>query len=115
METYKGAIVEESLLDNRILNEFKILALTITPEDDPAERWHIFDVEASKDQLLKLSKNIKPMKWYAHFWDKDKNIIAVFKDKTFVFNWNDKTSWQPAIKYGLSVEIPIEQLDFLIH
>ena len=57
---------------------------------------------------------LKSEKWYAHFWDKNKNIIAVFQNKFFYFNYDDKQSWEPAIKYGLSIEIPKEQLDFLI-
>lgn len=112
---YKGSIVKESLDDDQILDEFKTLDILITKEENPADRWHIYTVETSREQLEKLSHALKPNKWYAHFWDSDGNIIAVFRDKIFEFNFNDKQSWQPAIKHGLSVGIPKEQLDFLIN
>jgi len=114
MEKYKGAIVEESLEDNRILNDFKVSSISVTKEDNPEERWHICNVEATKKQIENLSKNIKPSKWYAHFWNSNKDVIAIFRGKIFYFNYNDKKSWNPAIKYGRSIGIPREQLDFII-
>jgi len=48
-----------------------------------------------------------------HFW-KDKDVIAVFEGKKFAFNYDDKSSWTPAVEYGLSIGIPKEQLDFPI-
>jgi len=110
-EEYKGIIVEESLENNRIINDIKVVKVEISLEEDPSERWHIYTVEVSKEQIEKLSKNIK-QKWYMHFW-KNKNIIAIFKNKIFEFNFDDKSSWNPAVEYGLSVGIPKEQLDFL--
>lgn len=130
---YKGGIIEESLEDISILSKFKIVETVVTDDENPADRWHIHNVEATEDQFEELSKVIKLRGWYAHFWsnnlyviknakkplfpDKNDNIyvIAVFRDKVFHFNYEDKASWQPAIDYGLSVGIPLEQLDFLIH
>lgn len=111
---YKGAIIEESLEDSSILNLFSIINTTITNDENPNDRWHIHTVESDKDTLLKLSKVLKSEKYYAHFWDNKKNIIVVFRDKVFEFNFNKKDEWLPAIEYGLSVGIPKEQLDFLI-
>ena len=113
MENYKGSIVEESLEDNLILNDFKIIDFRITDDENPSDRWHIYKVESDKDKLLKLSKYLKQEKWYAHFWDKNKNIIVVFKDKVFEFSYGDKDSWNKAVSHGISVGIPEEQLDFL--
>jgi hypothetical protein len=48
-----------------------------------------------------------------HFW-KGRGIIAIFKDKIFEFNYDDKATWSEAISYGTSLGIPKEQLDFLI-
>lgn len=131
-EIYKGAIIEESLEDTTILSKFKILETIVTKDENPADCWHIHNVEATENQFEELSKVIKPRGWYAHFWsdnlyviknvkkplfsEKNDNtyVIVVFKDKIFRFDYEDKTSWQPAIDYGLSVGIPKEQLDFLI-
>ncbi|MEN9614530.1 MAG: hypothetical protein RLZZ347_837 [Candidatus Parcubacteria bacterium] len=111
---YKGAIVKESLEDESILNDFKILYTEVTDDIDPAERWTIYNVEVDEATLLKLSKVIKPTKWYAHFWS-GREVIAIFRDKIFRFNFDDKKSWESAIAHGLSIGIPQEQLDFLIH
>ena len=110
---FKGAIVEESLEDNRILNELEIVGFRITEEENPDERWHIYKIKVSRNDIQKLSKFIKPSKWYMHFW-KGRSVIAVFKNKIFEFNFEDKATWKPAVEYGLSVGIPKDQLDFLI-
>ena len=72
----------------------------------------MFTVNVSADDIQKLSGFIKPG-WYMHFW-KDRDIVAVFKDKIFEFKREDKSSWKDAVDYGLSLGIPIEQLDFVI-
>jgi len=112
MSEYKGVIVEESLEDNRILNDFKIIDFRISKEENPADRWHLYTVQVSKEDIVRLSKNIK-QKWYMHFW-KGRNVIAIFKDKKFEFNFDDKSTWKPVVEYGLSLGIPKEQLDFPI-
>jgi hypothetical protein len=112
-DEYKGTIVEESLIDNRALNDLKIIGFKISKEENPADRWHLYTVSIDYKDIENLLNNIKP-KWYMHFW-KDKNIIAIFKDKRFEFNYDNKESWKPAIEYGLKMGISEEQLDFLIY
>lgn len=111
---YKGAIIRESLENPDILADFKTIEIVVTDDIDPADRWHIHNVEATREQLETLSEIIKPTKYYAHFWNKDRNVIVVFRDKIFEFNFDDKPAWQPAIEHGLSVDIPREQLSFSI-
>ncbi len=108
-----GTIVEESLADNRILNDIEIIRFRITKEDDPNERWHLYKVRVSREDIEKLSKCIKDGKWYMHFWE-GTDVIAVFRDKVFEFNFNDKTTWKDALEYGRSLDIPEDQLDFVI-
>lgn len=107
---YKGTIIEESLIDNRLINDLNIIKLRISKDENPADRWHIYTASIAKDEILRLPKIIKP-KWYMHFWQGD-SIIVIFQGKTFEFNRQDKTSWSPAIEYGISIGIPQEQLDF---
>lgn len=114
MNKYTGTIIEENLEDNRILNTFEIISFRITNDDDPLERWHLYKVKAEKEKILALSQSLKQGTWYAHFWDENKNIIAVFRNKFFEFNYDDKSSWTPAVEYGKSLGIPVEQLDFVI-
>jgi hypothetical protein len=110
---YKGVIIEESLKDNLILNEFKIVGLSVTKEKNPADRWHMYAVEGSEEVIEKLPKLIKPSKWYAHFWN-GRDMIAVFSDKIFRFKYDDQIARNESIEYGISIGIPKKQLDFLI-
>lgn len=109
---YKGTIVEESLNDNRILNDFKIVDFRISRDENPADRWHLYTVMVSHEDIIHLSENMKP-KWYAHFW-KDRDVIAIFHGQKFEFNYDDRSTWKEAIDYGLSMGIPAKQLDFVI-
>jgi hypothetical protein len=109
---FKGIIVEESLIDNRELNNIQINKVQISKEENPIKRWHLYTVIVSKQEIVNLSKNIKPG-WYMHFW-KGKNIIAIFKNKQFEFDYDNKTTWESVINYGLSLGMPKEQLDFPI-
>lgn len=109
---YKGTIIEESLSDNRIINELKIIGLRISKDENPADRWHLYTVNVSDADISRLAGIIKP-KWYMHFW-KDRQVIAIFQGKKFEFNYDDKSSWAPAVEHGLSIGIPKEQLDFII-
>ena len=110
---YKGVIIEEGLTDNRLLNGLEIISLEITTEENPTERWHIFKIHASKDDIDKLSKNINDKKWYVHFW-KGKDVILCFQNKKFEFNWGNENAKKQVIDYGLSIGIPKEQLYFSI-
>lgn len=110
---YIGTIVEESLEDNRILNSLEIVGFKISSDDNPTDRWHLYKVKVSRGDIQSLSKFIRSGKWYMHFWSVRK-VIAVFKDKTFEFDYDNKDEWKDAIEYGLSLGIPREQLDFVI-
>lgn len=113
MKTYLGTIVEESLRDNRFLNELEVLSVQISGAEMPENRWHLYRVRLTEGQVNKLANQLKPEKWYAHFWD-DTTIYAVFPGKTFEMSRQVKTTWQSAVGFGLSLNIPLEQLDFLI-
>lgn len=108
-----GTVVEESLKDNRFINELDIRSVRILDSEKTADRWHLYKVEATIGQIEELSNRLRPKKWYAHFWD-DQNIIAVFPGKRLKFSRTDKSTWKPAIEYGLFLGIPKEQLDFLV-
>lgn len=109
---YIGIIVEESLDDNRILNGLDFRNVHITGHENPADRWHIFEINVSAEEIAELSKHITG-NWYMHFW-KGTDIIAVFRDKIFRFNYDDKNTWGEVLEYGRSIGIPDSQLDFPI-
>ncbi len=100
--------------DKSILEDFDIKETKITDDVNPDDIWHIHKVWADEDQIRKLSKVLKPQKWYAHFWDEEVNLFVVYRDKVFSFHKDDENGRREAIDYGLFVGIPLEQLDFLI-
>ncbi len=110
---FKGTIVEESLLDNRLLNSYKINKFRISGAEKPEDRWHLYEVEATPEQIDELAKQLKPTGWYTHFWQND-NVIVVYPNKKFEIIYSDKATWNEAIIYGQSIGIPTEQLDFKI-
>jgi len=112
MKKYKGTIVQESLIDDRCLNDFEISNFRVTKDDNPQNRWHLFTVFGSKENIEKVASNLKAEKWYAHFWNGD-DVIAIFPNKLFTFKHSDKSTWSDAIEYGRKLGIPEEQLDFL--
>jgi len=110
---FKGVVIEESLEDNRILNELEIVGFRISSDETPQDRWHLYTVKVSEEDIVKLSKCIKSGKWYMHFWS-GRDVIAIFKNKKFEFNYDDRDTWKDAVDYGLSVGTPQEQLSFVI-
>lgn len=111
MSKWKGCIVEESLEDNRILNKIEIVKIKITSEDATEERWHIYNVLLSEEDIDLVHHNLKQA-WYLHLW-RDNRMIILFKDRKFDVDADNKKTWKEAIEYGLSLGIPKEQLDFL--
>ena len=109
---YTGIVVEESLNDNRVLNKLDIKKIRISDDEDAEDRWHMYEVMVEEKEIMELSKHIIG-DWYMHFW-KNREIIAVFKDKTFTFNYDDKNTWNEVLKYGRKIGIPEEELDFPI-
>lgn len=113
VKDFKGVIVEESLNDNRVLNDLKVIGLCISDHENPSERWHLYTIIVSEEEIEKLSECIKD-EWCMYFL-KGRQIIAIFRGKQFIFDYEDKSTWKPAIEYGLSIGIPESQLDFLMH
>ena len=106
---YKGIIIEESLIDSNCLNEMDIINTRIAHNGE----WTLRKVNLTKEKIEYLSNKIKSPLYYMHFWN-DRDVVVVFKDKTFEINYDNKDTWKDAIDYGISIGIPKEQLDFPI-
>jgi hypothetical protein len=106
---YKGAIVAESLKDKNILRDINVLKVETSDDGE----WHIYMVVVPEEFFNTLCKNINDGTWYAHFWN-NRDVVAVFKNKIISFNFDDKNTWGEVISYGRSLNIPEEQLDFII-
>ena len=107
--TYRGVIIEESLINQDAISGLKVLA---RDHDEPSG-WHLVTVEVTAAQAEALASQLQPGPWYIHFWH-DQKVIVVFKDATFRLQQNDLSTWQPALEHGRSLGIPPEQLDFPI-
>lgn len=108
---FHGIILDQQFKDPKYPNNLQIFAKkkgTINP-------WWIFgievidaDIEPVITDIQKHMKSGKP--YYAHFYN-DEVLIVVFKDRIYRCS-RDKKSWIEAIKYGMSMGIPGEQMDF---
>lgn len=110
---YEGTIVEESLTDSRFLNGLEQVSVRITNAEDPASRWHLWQVRVTREQIAELREQLAPGAWYAHFWQGNE-VVAVFRGREFAFDRDRRDTWEEAIAHGRSVGIPDEQLDFVI-
>lgn len=54
MDKYNGTIIEESLEDNRIINDFEIIGIRISNAENPADRWHLVNVLISGEDIKRL-------------------------------------------------------------
>ncbi|MDE1865948.1 MAG: hypothetical protein KGH94_04910 [Candidatus Micrarchaeota archaeon] len=82
MAKWKGCIVEESLDDNRVLNDIDVLKIRITTEKRPEKRWHIYNSVLSEREINRIHRHLKKG-WYMHFW-KGAKMIVLFKGRRFV-------------------------------
>ena len=105
--TWCGMVVEESLNDATVVNDFAVSKVKITAPG----KWHIYRIAASDEQIVLLQATLKAG-WYMHFW-KRTDLRIVFADAIFQARLDDKSTWNKAISHGLKLGIPEAQLDFL--
>lgn len=108
---YIGLIIEESLKDKSILKELEILDLKVTDEPNPTDRWHMYTVQVSREQIIKIQKSMDDGKWYTNFFHGDDGIV-VYKDRIFEYKKGDVEGREKAVEFGRSIGVPEEQLDF---
>ena len=110
---YHSVIIEESLKNPEVLDDYKILRTKFSPEED----WHLHIVEIPEppDKAIKEIQEamVSERPYYFHIYNEGKTLIVVFKDKFFQLDPSNKSTWQEAQKYGaLKLNIPSDQLDF---
>ncbi len=105
----KGVLVENSLLDKKILEHLRIVRTR-----KEGERV-LHDIRLSKKQIDDIQKDIIDNKWFFHLWEPGKDdVTVVFKDKLFSAKHSDKSTWKEAIAYGVQNGIPESQMNFAI-
>jgi len=116
---FDGCIVGESLHDPTLVNRLKVWGAWISPGDALSDdqgtmtRWHIYWVSCRSADICRIQAQLKPWRWYAHFWRGDQ-MIVIYHDARFEMVRADRSTWTPAIEHGKAKGVPHEQLDFLI-
>ena len=85
---WKGWLIEESLENNSVLSELKIInsAVERNIEGDEVQIWHLNTVEVDDKQIGKIAGKLeKLMKfgYYVHFTDYRK-LLIIFRGKYFL-------------------------------
>ncbi len=114
---YHLIVIEESLEDPKILENYKILRTKFEPAEGPDNiDWHLHIVEIPEpEKTIKEFRAaiVSDKSYYFHIYDEGSTLIIAFKDKVFHLDPNDKLTWEDARIFGASkLNIPAEQLDF---
>jgi len=67
-KTYVGHITEEVLVDNRILNDLKILSIKITDGINSLDRRHVYVLSCTRAEIERLANNIKDTDRSSYFF-----------------------------------------------
>ncbi len=108
---WHGIVLDLEFNDPKFINQFKIFA----KRKSKTNPWTLFGIEIDDNKLEESIKGIQnnlksSQPFYAHLYN-DEEIIVVFKEKVIKAQPN-KSSWDSIIKYGRTLTIPEEQLDF---
>lgn len=118
---YKGVIIEESLEDNSILKDIKIIKTKVekvTPKHKTPwiSKWTLYSIEIPEKNVKEIAEKISKVldskhNWYADFKNNKFHFI-IFKNKVFCIDIYNKERYDQAKKYGISLGIPEYQVDF---
>jgi hypothetical protein len=111
---YYGIVIEQSLADPAFAETLDV----VYRKPDPNGSWVFLLVRIAPERLSGELERIRlalvdDQPWYAHFFS-DEQIAVVFADAVIQMT-TDVASWRPAIDHGITLGIPIEQLDFWPH
>lgn len=118
---FKGAIIEESLINPEVLKKVNItktdiLLVTERHKTPWVKQWtfHFVEVEEKKAEsvALEISKNMDSKHaWYADFRN-NKIHYVIYYNRVFKIDVNKKGEYQEVIDYGSKLGLPDYQLDF---
>lgn len=106
---FLGVIILESLSDESIMQGVTVLQESDiqAPPDDPYPIWsrRLVRIPASDMETFaaKLAANMKE-DFYNHFVD-NQRLVVVFKERYFVLDKWDKTTWTKMVQYGETVRV----------
>lgn len=118
---YRGVIIEESLINNSIINEFKIIQkeieLVTEKEGTPwLDKWTLYTVEIDEKSIEEYAQKLSKLldmehcsDWYCDFRN-DKFHYVVFSNKVFKLDRNNKQDYINMQNYAISIGLPKHQL-----
>lgn len=120
--SYKGTIIEESLVDKSVLKEVKIISSRVEKVTEKTKtpwlkEWTLHFVEIPEGKEKEITEKIghsierEHPAWYADFRGKAYHYI-VFPDKIFFVDRKSAEQYNKAKTYALSLGIPEYQCDF---
>lgn len=106
---YHAIILNKQFKDPEYPKEFETFAIKISGD------WTIYGVKVEDEDLEDFIKEIQEETipnepWYAHAYNDDE-LIVIFKEKVFRVTPH-KSTWQPVFDYGITLDIPEDQLTF---
>lgn len=119
--SYRGVIIEESLENNDILKDVKILSTEIEKVEEHHEtpwlsQWTKHEVDIPEKDAAEVAEKISCSlerahggSWYADL-KSDTHHYIIYRDKVFHVDRKSKEEYDEAEQYGLSLGIPAEQL-----
>ena len=119
LSDFDGCVIGESLRDHTLINRLRVWKAWISPaellsdDDGSLSLWHIYWISCDEAEIEQIQRELKPWRWYAHFWRGDR-MVVIYCDARFEVHRSDRSTWTPAIEHGRGKGIPDEQLDFLI-
>lgn len=104
---FHGCLVNLSFLRQDYPEKYKIINKKV------AGNWIIYCIEIDNGNIpiAEIQNNmVKNGEWYCHFYN-DYELYVIFREKYFKVKTH-KSTWNNIVKYGESIGIPSEQLDF---
>ncbi len=109
MIEYHGIIIDKSLRNGKLMKKLNVIGSRISSTGLTLLKIS-FPEEELEEMIKLIQKNIAiKEKYYVHFYREDE-LVVIFKDRVFRIT-PEESAWKPVIDYGLSLGIPIEQLD----
>ncbi len=120
---YTDIIIEESLDDTSLLSNLKVLNTEVEVVNENfktpwLKQWTLHTVEIPDTEITSITEKLSHSfdkehpDWYADFKNDESHYI-IFPNKVFNVRRSDPENYRPAVKHGLSLGIPIYQLNFV--
>lgn len=123
MKNFTGIIIKESLDDESLLDDLKVISTKVELVKEKhktpwIKQWTLCNVEIEPGQIDYIAECISKSldinhknSWYADFKNENTHYI-IFRDKVFKIDRTKAEEYNKATEYGISVGIPDYQLDF---